>query len=101
MLYFVPQMQTKIMNEGWACLTGNSLVLTELGFLKYDALHELLGKGEAISVASGNGERDKIIDRHIRRNAPTIRLRTRRGLILEGAEEHKLNIVPDQWIALK
>ncbi len=47
MLYFVPQMQTKILNEGWACLVGNSLVLTESGFVRYNALHELLAKGEA------------------------------------------------------
>src|SRR5579883_2563652 len=38
MLYFVPQMQTKVMNEGWACLKRDSLVLTERGFLRYDAL---------------------------------------------------------------
>ena len=101
MLYFVPQMQTKVMNEGWACLTGNCLVLTERGFVRYDALHELLAKGEQVSVSSGHGEKDSITDRHIRRNAPTIRLRTRRGLVLEGAEEHKLSIGPDQWIALK
>ena len=45
MLYFVPQMQTKIMNEGWACLTRNSLVLTKHGLLRYDVLHQLLTKG--------------------------------------------------------
>ena len=101
MLYFVPMMQTKVMNEGWACLRGESLVLTERGLLRYDALHEMLAQGEAMTVGSGNGERDPITDRHIRRNAPTIRLRTRRGLVLEGAEEHKLSIGPDQWIALK
>ncbi|GAC1555771.1 MAG: hypothetical protein NVS2B2_11040 [Ktedonobacteraceae bacterium] len=100
-LYFVPQMQTKVMNEGWACMVGNSLVLTEQGFLRYDALHERLAQGEAIAVGSGEGVQDKIIDRHIRRNAPTIRLKTRRGLVLEGAEEHKLSIGPDKWIALK
>ena len=27
MLYFVPQMQTKICNEGWACAAGDSLFL--------------------------------------------------------------------------
>src|SRR5262249_27597268 len=37
----------------------------------------------------------------VRRNAPTIRLRTRRGLVVEGAEEHRLSIGPDQWLALK
>ena len=101
MQYFVPQMQTKVINEGWACLTAGSLVLTERGLMRYDALHTMLGAGEFISVDSGAGEIDRITDRHIHRNAPTIRLRTRRGLVIEGAEEHKLSIGPDQWIALK
>ncbi|MFL5627466.1 MAG: SpoVR family protein, partial [Ktedonobacteraceae bacterium] len=52
MLYFVPQMQTKVMNEGWACLVSSSLVLTERGILRYDALHEMLAGGEAVSVSS-------------------------------------------------
>ena len=101
MLYFIPQAQTKVMNEGWACLTGESLVLTKRGLLRYDALHELLAQGEEVTVGSGSGAQDKITDRHVRRNAPTIRLRTRRGLVLEGADEHKLNTGTDQWIALK
>ncbi|HJT55123.1 MAG TPA: SpoVR family protein [Ktedonobacteraceae bacterium] len=101
MLYFVPQMQTKILNEGWACLRGNSLILTEQGLLRYDALHEMLAQGQSIKVGSGNREQDAIADRHITRSAATIRLRTRRGLVLEGAEEHKLSIGIDQWIALK
>ncbi len=101
MLYFIPQAQTKVMNEGWACLTGESLVLTERGLLRYDTLHELLAQGEEVTVGSGSGAQDKITDRHVHRNAPTIRLRTRRGLVLEGAEDHKLNTGPDQWIALK
>ena len=101
MLYFVPQMQTKTMNEGWACLIGSSLVLTEHGFLRYDALYNRLAHGETLSVASGNGKQATISDQHLRRNAATIRLRTRRGLILEGAEEHKLSVGPDQWLDLK
>jgi stage V sporulation protein R len=101
MLYFVPQMQTKTMNEGWACLVGNSLVLTDHGLIRYDTLHNMLAQGQTIKVGSGDGEQDVIIDRHITRRAATVRLRTRRGFVLEGAEEHKLNIGPDQWIALK
>src|SRR5690242_16669531 len=100
MLYFVPQMRTKILNEGWACLVGSSLVLTEHGLLRYDALHDWLAGGETVAVCSA-GALDRITDRHVHRSAPTIRLRTRRGLVLEGAEEHKLSIGPDQWIALK
>src|SRR5262249_3333087 len=101
MQYFVPQMQTKVTNEGWACLVGSSLVLTERGLLRYDALHRLLAADEQIAVVSGPDERDRVTDRHVHHTAPTIRLRTRRGLVLEGAEEHKLNIGPNQWIALK
>src|SRR5207249_10711766 len=52
MLYFVPQMQTKVMNEGWACLTRNALVLTEHGLIKYDDLHQTLAQGEIVTVGS-------------------------------------------------
>jgi len=55
MLYFVPQMQTKTMNEGWACLDSNSLLLTKMGFIRYKALHDLLAKNEPIAVGSGGG----------------------------------------------
>ena len=101
MLYFVPQMQTKIMNEGWACLKKDSLLLTDCGLLRYDVLLGMLADGKTVKVGSSDGEQDIITDRHITRNAPTIRLRTRRGLVLEGAEEHKLSVGPDQWIELK
>ncbi|MBO0779058.1 MAG: SpoVR family protein [Ktedonobacteraceae bacterium] len=101
MLYFVPQMQTKVMNEGWACLVGSSLLLTERGFMRYDALHKLLAQGEAVAIGSGNGHTDQITDRHITREAATVRLHTRRGFVLEGAEGHKLSIGSDQWLELK
>jgi stage V sporulation protein R len=101
MLYVVPQMMTKISNEGWACLVGNSLVLTDQGLLRYDVLQRRLASNPRIRVSAGSDALEYITDQHIRRNAPTIRLRTRRGLILEGAEEHKLSIGPDRWMALK
>lgn len=101
MQYFVPQMQTKTLNEGWACLVGSSLVLTERGLLRYDALHHALASGASIAVASDATARDRVTDRHARRQAATIRLHTRRGLVVEGAEEHKLSVGPDAWLALK
>src|SRR5579863_8689578 len=70
MLYFIPQMQTKTMNEGWACLTANSLVMTGHGLLRYDTLHTLLAQGKEVRVGSDKGERDRITDRHINRQAP-------------------------------
>src|SRR5436853_6279937 len=38
MEYFIPQMQTKTMNEGWACATGESLLVTENGLRRLDEL---------------------------------------------------------------
>jgi stage V sporulation protein R len=101
MVYIVPQMMTKVGNEGWACLSAGSFVMTEHGLLRYDDLHDRLADGEKLAACSGGNALDPIIDRHVRRNAPTIRLRTKRGLVLEGAEEHKLSIGPEHWIALK
>ena len=69
--------------------------------MRYDALHKALAQGNTIKVASGKGQQDTITDRHIRHNAATIRLRTRRGLVLEGAEGHKICVGPDQWLELK
>lgn len=101
MRYFVPQMQTKILNEGWACLTADSLVLTDHGMVHYDALHALLARGQPLAVATGGPAPEAITDRHLRRGAPTIRLRTRRGLVLEGARNHKLAVGAGAWLALK
>ncbi|HEX9070158.1 MAG TPA: SpoVR family protein, partial [Ktedonobacterales bacterium] len=101
MRYFVPQMQTKILNEGWACLTGSSLVVTDHGLLRYDALHRELAHGREISVASGAETRDMVTDRHIRRHAQTIKLRTRLGFEIEGATEHRLRLADGSWANLR
>ncbi len=83
MEYFVPQMQTKTMNEGWACATGDALLLAENGFIRFDELYEAR---EKICVASGSkGSLNRITDFHKEENVPTIRLRTRRGFTIEDS----------------
>jgi stage V sporulation protein R len=96
--YFVPQMQTKVMNEGWACATGDSLLATERGFIRFDELYEERRK---IRVASG-GERElrRITDFHKEESVPTIRLRTRRGFTIEGAEKHRVLTGGGEWKCL-
>ncbi len=99
MLYFVPQMQTKILNEGWACLRGDSLVLTEQGFIRFDQLYS---SGEKIGVAGGGaGQVYRITDFHKEERVPTIRIRTRRGLTLEGALKHRVLLADGSWAYLK
>ncbi|MEW6130992.1 MAG: SpoVR family protein [Acidobacteriota bacterium] len=99
MEYFVPQMQTKIMNEGWACATRDALVLTENGFIYFDRLIE---QGNKIKVASGGtAEIHSITDFHKETKVPTLRIRTRRGMTIEGALKHRLLKADGSWAYLK
>jgi stage V sporulation protein R len=99
MEYFVPQMQTKIMNEGWACATGDSLLVTENGFIRFKDLYEDYKK---IKVASGRtGELNWITDFHKEKRVPTIKIRTRRGLEIEGALKHRVQLADGSWEYLK
>ncbi|HYP26116.1 MAG TPA: SpoVR family protein [Blastocatellia bacterium] len=99
MEYFVPQMQTKIMNEGWACATGDSLVLTEGGFVRFDELYEA---GEKVRVAGGGREAlFPITDFHREEKVPTVRIHTRRGLTIEGALKHRVLRADGSWAYLK
>ena len=99
MLYFVPQMQTKVMNEGWACATGDTLLVTENGFIRFDELYEARKK---IQVASGGRhELNVITDFHKEEFVPTIRIRTRRGFTIEGAEKHRVQMADGSWAYLR
>jgi stage V sporulation protein R len=95
MEYFIPQMQTKTLNEGWACATGDSLLVTEEGFIRFDELYEECRK---IRVASGD-ERQlrRITDFHKEESVPTIRIRTRRGFMIEGAQMHRVLTESGGW----
>ncbi|HWP43627.1 MAG TPA: SpoVR family protein [Blastocatellia bacterium] len=98
MEYFVPQMQTKIMNEGWACATGDSLLVTENGFMRFDRLYEA---HERLRVASGGQNRlDLITDFHKEESVPTIRIRTRHGFTIEGAAKHRVQMDDGRWTYL-
>src|ERR1044072_7790847 len=92
-------MQTKIMNEGWACATKDALLLTENGFVYFDQLYEA---GEKIRVAAGGqGCVYPITDFHKEEKVPTIRIRTRRGLTIEGASKHRLLMTDGRWEYLR
>jgi stage V sporulation protein R len=99
MEYFIPQMQTKVMNEGWACATGDSLLLTEKGVMRFDELYKL---GKHISVAAGEPNQTyRVTDFHKEEQVSTIRIRTRRGLKIEGALQHRVLLANGDWTYLK
>jgi stage V sporulation protein R len=99
MLYFLPQMQTKTMNEGWACATGESLLATEKGFVRFRDLYAQRGK---IAVGSGGkGALHPITDFHREERVATLRITTRRGYTIEGALKHRVQLADGSWAFLK
>jgi stage V sporulation protein R len=83
--YFAPQMETKIMNEGWACVGADTLVFTDGGLMP---MERVVAK-DATSVADGEGV-ERIYDRNVIRDHATITVRTRRGFDLCGSTNHRV-----------
>jgi stage V sporulation protein R len=88
--YFAPQGQTKVMNEGWACINGNSYVQTTQGFLTARQLVD-----ECLQSTIHDGEaKQRIYDWARFEERETVTIRTRRGLELGGSRTHRV-LVPD------
>jgi stage V sporulation protein R len=94
--YFAPQAMTKIENEGWSCLSGESRVFSDRGLV---TMRDLV-TGPVAVVSDGQSRRG-VYDRHVNRNHATITIRTRRGLELRGSNNHRVK-TPDRtgWIRL-
>ena len=85
--YFAPQAMTKILNEGWACLTPESLVFTDAGVI---TMKELV-REEAHVVFDGE-KRQRVYDRNIIFDHETVKVTTRRGLVIEGSNNHRVQL---------
>jgi len=90
--YFAPQGQTKICNEGWACITEASRIFTENGLL---TMREVVER-KASKVSDGDTIR-AIYDRHVIRDHATVSIRTRRGLKLGGSNNHRILDASASW----
>jgi len=84
--YFAPQAMTKIMNEGWACLTRAAYAYTADGLL---TMGELVADHGSEEVSDGERAR-RVSDRHVIPDHPTVKVTTRRGLGLEGSTNHRV-----------
>lgn len=91
--YFAPQRQTKIMNEGWACAVGDTLVSTNLGLLRLD---EIVENRLAVRVSDGATEQ-QVYDWAKFEDRATIRMTTRRGFVLEGSVTHRVRLADGVW----
>jgi stage V sporulation protein R len=91
--YFAPQGMTKVLNEGWACLLSGSLIYTNRGLLPID---EVVERRLPVKVHDGMGYR-RVYDWAKFENRETIRVKTRRGLELEGSVTHQLLLPDGSW----
>lgn len=87
--YFAPQAMTKVMNEGWACISPDSWVFTDRGLV---TMGEVVAEEVAL-VSDGDQER-KVYDHHVIKDHETITIKTRRGLRLTGSTNHRV-LLPD------
>ena len=93
--YFAPQAQTKIANEGWACIGKDSRIFTSRGLLR---MEEVVA-GLSDEVSDGECPR-RVYDRNIIRDHPTVSLQTRRGLKLTGSNNHRIMSDDGSWVRL-
>jgi stage V sporulation protein R len=91
--YFAPQGMTKILNEGWACTTKMSYVITEQGLLR---VGDIVDGRLRLSVSDGE-ELQHIYDWASFEDYETIWIKTRRGLELEGSFNHRLMLPDGSW----
>ncbi|MBV9124750.1 MAG: SpoVR family protein, partial [Planctomycetes bacterium] len=91
--YFAPQAQTKVMNEGWACLKAGSLVNTDRGLLP---IEEIVQQRLVVQVSDGQDFR-QVYDWARFEDRETVYLRTRRGLELEGSRTHQVMFPDGSW----
>ena len=88
--YFAPQGQTKVMNEGWACLLPSTRVFTDKGLVTMEGL---VG-GDGGSVVYDGERRQAVYDQNIIPDHATVKVTTRRGVVLEGSNNHRV-LMPD------
>lgn len=94
--YFAPQAQTKILNEGWACVVGDTLVSTEHGFIK---AKEIAENKYGINVNDGQSLKS-IYDWAIFPQKKVILIETKRGLKLSGSTTHQIKMADGSWKSL-
>lgn len=83
--YIWPNIKTKYINEGFACIVPSSLVHTEKGFVTIE-----YAEGYCNKVIGINNTLTDIDQRIVTKEQPTIKIKTNTGLELEGAELHRI-----------
>jgi len=91
--YFAPQGMTKVLNEGWACTVAGTLIFTNEGIR---TARDIVEHRRAVQVSDGETPQ-WIYDWAKFDNYATIKIRTRRGLELEGSCNHRVMLPDGNW----
>jgi stage V sporulation protein R len=91
--YFAPQAQTKVINEGWACLAGDSLVLTSAGLLQ---ARDVVDGRLPVQVSDGKAVQ-RVYNWAKFSQRDTVQMRTRRGFEVEGSVTHRIMLPGGAW----
>jgi stage V sporulation protein R len=91
--YFAPQAMTKILNEGWACVVGDTLVFTDKGILP---MRDIVTQKLKVQVSDGC-EIQQVCDWAFFPNRETVWVRTKRGFEIEGSNTHLVMMTDGTW----
>ena len=91
--YYAPQGMTKVMNEGWACVVSGSLVFTDQGVLR---MGDIVGDRKGVKISDGD-QPSGVYDWAQFSDRETMKIRTRRGLEIEGSLTHQLRLPDGSW----
>jgi stage V sporulation protein R len=92
--YFYPIVKTKILNEGFACVLPDTLVFSNDGIVRMDDVVE-----KRVPVFDGDNIKN-VIYSGIFRQEDSIKIRTKRGFVLGGANKHRILNASGEWIRL-
>jgi stage V sporulation protein R len=91
--YFYPQAQTKICNEGWACVHYDSRVQSDRGLVRMGDLVT----GRLAARVSDGAHPQPVYDWAKFEERDTVFVRTRRGLEIEGTLTHRMMLPDGSW----
>lgn len=90
--YFYPIVMTKISNEGFACVTGDTLVYTSDGIKN---MYDIVSSSPK-SVYDGNKDQS-IVHSGVFKNRDVIRIKTTGGFSISGANNHRIMLQDGEW----
>jgi stage V sporulation protein R len=85
-MYFFPQRQTKVLNEGHACLRKDEIVLTNLGYFK---IGDIVNNKMNVNVHDGYNSQ-RVTNWFAFENRKVFKLTTNRGYSIEGSDTHRI-----------